>query len=215
MNPTSPTKLIVFDFDGTLIDSEPVSYKLFSTVLEPYNLGPMHEVFESIRSQTPETLFDELLGIKEGQKALKKLQELDVELSQQIPLFPGILELLDRLLEKGLFLALWTARDQGSTHRLIEHLSLQKYFPFWVSGSCVPRNKPASDGLSKVLDHYSCPAHQAIMVGDHTHDVLPAQDLGCQPVLVRWKNNPVDKMSKAKDFSTPQELGVWLDSQWA
>ena len=208
--PIVSKKLIVFDLDGTLIDSEASSFQLFSKVLKPYNLGPIEKVFETIRSQTPENLFDNILSKEDAQQALRQLQVVDKELSTKIELFPGIAKMLDALSSQNVHLALWTARDRASTERLLENLSLKSYFPYWLSGSCVSKNKPDSEGLFKIMEHYSCQQDDVVMVGDHRHDVEAALSQNCSAVLVRWKANPVPMISGVHSFTDPSEFTHWV-----
>lgn len=212
---SQPNELIVFDLDGTLVDSESVYFEVLGELLKPYDLGPPEKVLEKTRSQPPEKLFDNVLGSKEGQVVLARLREIDKELYKKVLPFSGIIELLQELQRKGRPLALWTARDRFSASLVMENLKMDSFFPFWVSGSCVQENKPSAEGLFRVIDHFGVDCERVLMVGDHEHDIMAADSAGARPIHARWKHRPTKKIDRfqSQAFETVTQFKDWILSQ--
>jgi len=208
-----PYKLVVFDLDGTLVDSERVYFDVLDDLLAPYNLGPSEVVLEKTRIQPPEKLFDKILGEKEGQVVLGKLREIDSTLYKKVTLFQGVMSLLESLKEKSVPLALWTARDRRSAQMVLDNLDIAQFFPYWVSGSCVEKNKPSSEGLLKIANHFEISPQRIVMVGDHEHDLIAGNDVDSQTVHARWKPKPNSPSDLAKkSFASLELFANWMDS---
>lgn len=206
----------IFDFDGTLVNSDGIFYKALSYALEPFSVDVGNNFMEQIRHKHPHRIFEDHLSEAQAEVALQRMREIGQHLSENIEVFEGIPDLLSLLKDKAVSVSVWTGRDGASTHRILNRLGLTDYFQLIVSGTCVEVNKPGHDGLIKVQNHHQADFSEMIMVGDHHHDIEPANTLGVTSVHAEWKAQPHLLPEKTKPnlrFGSVQELQNWFLKQ--
>ncbi|NQZ18071.1 MAG: HAD-IA family hydrolase [Bdellovibrionales bacterium] len=180
----------VFDFDGTLVNTEGFFGKTIGYALQPFGVSIGPNFIEEIRHKHPNQIFDHLLKPNEAKEALDRLAYMGRQVADETPMFTGMEDVLKTLANKGHRISIWTGRDRASTVYILEKRGVKKYFDRIVSGTCVPKNKPEIDGLMELSRHFDVKAQSLAMVGDHHHDIEPARGLGCLSVHARWKKNP-------------------------
>ncbi len=189
-------KYIVFDLDGTLIDTGQSTISLFSHVLKKYNVDVTMETIEKIRSESPKKLFSKLMPHLNSGQIYKDLLVHAPDFNDATSLFSGIEDLLKQLKLQSKELAVWTGRDGTSAKSLLKYHKIDSYFSMLVSGTCVENNKPHEEGLVKVKDFFKCHVNDMLMIGDHVHDVMPSSKIGVANVHVTWQSS-----YKTGDFS--------------
>lgn len=180
----------IFDFDGTLVDSDAHTQSCINYALEPFGQVVAPDFIEQVRHRHPGQIFDDLLNVEERALAFKRLAEISQDKASEIKAFGGIEVVLEHLNSRGISLSIWTGRDRHSTEMILKKQGLLHFFSKIVSGTCVPNNKPSTDGLVVLLGHYQSPVTDMVMVGDHHHDIEPANDLGMYSIHARWKKIP-------------------------
>ena len=208
-------KHFVFDFDGTLVDTDGLFNACLRHALEPFSVdaGSGSDFMEKIRHKHPYRIFEDLLEPHQAEEALKRLQDVGKKLSLDIKSFQGIEESLDKIKSRGVGLCIWTGRDGGSTERILSNLKLNHYFDKIVSGTCVETNKPGQDGLHMVADFLKAKPEELIMVGDHHHDIEPANQFGSFSVHAKWKKKPHSLPNGVLpniEFEKVDEFNLWL-----
>ncbi len=183
-------KYWIFDFDGTLVDTDGLFSKCLAYTLEPFKVEVGANFMEEIRHKHPHRIFEDLLPPEESQIAMQRLSKVGRELSEGIKAFPGIHEILTAIESNQGKLAIWTGRDGESTKRILTKIGLIDRFETIISGTCVESNKPSKDGLLTLKDFFDAKPEEMVMVGDHHHDIHPANELGIHSVHVRWKPIP-------------------------
>jgi len=183
---TVPIAAVVFDLDGTLIDSTQL-------ILDAVRAA-LHETGRPIASE--EALRPYLSG---GSRALcaaaaclqpddPKLDEFVAQyqalfIAKAVPLstfFPGARELLDRL--SGKPLAVCTNRPRPSTEALLRHLRAERHFRAIVAAGDVAELKPSALPLFAIARALNVPPEQLVMIGDSPDDVRAAQGCGARSV---------------------------------
>jgi len=177
-------KAVVFDFDGTLIDSSGHILEAFEYALSPFGITVTDQTIEMIRPRTTPNLFIDLIDRSDWPLAFERLAKITKEHLLQITLYDGMLELLEKLYQKGLLLAIWTGRDTSSAIDILKRLQLGHFFKIVVGNTCVKHNKPHPEGLLKIISDFGCNASEVVMVGDHLHDLEGAAAVGAKKVLV-------------------------------
>lgn len=212
----APMKHWIFDFDGTLVDSEGFFSETFRYALSPFGIDVHGDLLERIRHKHPHRIFEDFLSDEQSRVAFARLDEATSGLIDQIPLFPGVRPLLETLHDAGVSLSIWTGRDGDSTHSILQRHGLTDAFHSVVTGTCVPNNKPSLDGLIQIQQTQSAQGDEMVMVGDHHHDMEPALQLGCLAIHARWKSRPVDLPGHLKPharFSTVGDFHNWIKAQ--
>ena len=203
----------IFDFDGTLFNTEPYFIECLSYALEPFDMKASWEFLERVRSEHPNKIFDKDLGLEKAPIAMARLIEAGKRMSEKVQPYPGIFEMLKELKSSTDNIHIWTGRDEPSTLRILERTGMASFFTKIVTGTCVPKNKPAPDGLHLLSTDLKAGFDQFVMVGDHHHDIVPAKELGCTTVHARWKEKPNSLESEPhQSFDSVDDFVSWLRS---
>lgn len=214
-----PIKAVLFDHDGTLVDSEPVHFKLWQQVLVRYGaeLSERHYRDYYAGVPTPANALDMVsrFGIDRApeQLAQEKLQATGDYLAHSaFPLMPAVPETLNRCRHLGLRLAIVTGSGRRVVDATIRNHGLQPLFETSVSSDDVSRNKPHPDGYQLAMRRLDLAAHECIAVEDTEHGLAAAAAAGIRCLAV-----PND-MSAHHDFSLATatccglgDLMLWLE----
>jgi len=187
-------KVIIFDMDGVLIDSEPayleMNKKLFTQFGiemddENYNLlvgMPSLPMWTMLKEKYD--LINEVSEFIELEK--QRMNEiLDSELITK-PI-NGIKSLLDLLKEKNYKLSVASSSAKANIKFVLDKLSLKKYFDFVISGEEVANGKPAPDIFLKVAGRLNMKSRNCIVIEDSTNGVKAAAAAGMK--CIGFRNN--------------------------
>ena len=203
----------IFDFDGTLVESEGFFSHCLSYALGPFGVDTGQEFIERIRHKHPHNIFEDDLTPDQAFIAFERMREAGREIIDEIKIFPGLLDVLETLSSKGASLSIWTGRDRESTELILRKQGLETVFTKITTGTCVEINKPGHQGLLEIQNHHRADIDQMVMVGDHHHDIEPANLLGCLSVHARWKglSAPLPETVKPNyQFVSTLEFHQWV-----
>lgn len=209
----SSFEAVVFDLDGTLIDSETLAYASFGYALEPFGIKVTYELMESLRGRSPDTLFSAVLSdSKARQIANERLNWHAIEYAHETPLFEGVEAMLGDLHSKEIPLALWTARDRASAEHTMKLLKIDGFFKTAVSACLVKNNKPHPEGLFLIAKTLQVNAEKMIHVGDHHHDVIGAKAAMATSVGVTWhkKDRKMWHEDPHHEFDCIKKFSNWV-----
>ncbi len=208
----SQVELVLFDLDGTLIESKDDIATAVNLTLRDLGLPQRsrEEIFSFVGDGVKRLLqlsvgednFDEY------EKALRIFREHYLaHCLDTTTFYPGIGDILTFLSRKSC--AIVTNKSREYTLRIIEGLKAMDSFAAIECPLDSSDLKPDPGMLLRVLDQLQIPAHQAMMVGDSTNDVRAAQAIGVQTCAVGYGYGNREKVSALKpDFycEQPQHL---------
>ena len=177
-----PIRLVIFDCDGVLFDSEPANLAFYREVLRLAEAPPMPESAEAAyHSLASAQLFDKLFG--DRPELLTRVKAI-AKSTPYTPFFPlmGPKPLLREtlaLLKKSYSIAMATNRGQ-TTRGVLEHFDLTSLFDLAVGVLDVARPKPAPDMLLRCLEHFGVAPGEAVYVGDQPTDLEAAEAAGLE-----------------------------------
>lgn len=208
-------QLWIFDLDGTLTDSFPVFFRSMKEIFSDHGRAIREEDLHTALGSTMPEFFTHHLGAPHVPAAIEKLRRLSVDSAVDVRPFPGIAGCLETLRARGREIAVWTARDRESTDRLLHATGLGHFAGQVVTGNCVSKAKPDPEGARLVLSRTGRQPTEAVIVGDHHHDVNAARAAGVFGVRASW--NPYWKrepctVAERQFFSVP-DFAAWLSAE--
>ncbi|HHS92414.1 MAG TPA: HAD family hydrolase [Campylobacterales bacterium] len=185
----STKKLIIFDMDGTLVDSSVTIVNAINYVRAKVNLEPLER--ELILTKVNDPKLNPALFFYETEAFSPEHEQWFSEYytnnhEKELELYEGILELLNELKELGYTLAIATNAYRSSTLESLKHLNILDYFSSIACYDDVGRGKPAPDMLKKNLEELKLTAKEAIFIGDSERDLLAANALNIDYIMINW-----------------------------
>ncbi|MGK5087608.1 HAD-IA family hydrolase [Bdellovibrionota bacterium FG-2] len=181
---------VVFDLDGTLIDSGAVVFESFKYALEPFGIVCDDVLLEGIRALPALEVFKDLLPPKDAKVAFERLASFATQGASKIPLFPGIKDMLATLKTAGIRMSVWTGRPAFGAEQVLRLNGVRDYFETVVGGCMVAVNKPDPSGLHLTLEKMALMPSQILVVGDHPHDWEGARAAECAFAGAAWAKKP-------------------------
>ena len=182
-------KLIIFDMDGTLVDSSVTIVNAINHVRSKLNLKPLDKELILTKVNDPELnpalFFYEVEAFSTEHEEWFSDYYTDNH-EQELELYTGIDILLKELQEKGYKLAIATNAYRGSTLQSLGHLNVLDYFESIACYDDVGRGKPAPDMLEKNLEDFKLEANDAIFIGDSERDLMAANSLSMDYIMINW-----------------------------
>jgi phosphoglycolate phosphatase len=173
--------LVVFDLDGTLIDSAPDMHRAVNLMLADLGCAPL--TLPDIRSMVGDgasALIARALAARQcvsadPAKALDDfLAHYEADPTNVTRTFAGVAETLERLRSIGLTLAVCTNKPARLTGMILERLGIDRYFARVVAGDTMPFRKPDPRALMEVVDGFGAAKEATLMVGDSEVDAATA-----------------------------------------
>lgn len=208
--------LIVFDWDGTLVDSTAL---IVASIREAcravgaampdedrarhvIGLG-LNDALHHVVPDVPPSRYPELSA---------RYREYFVARDAEIPLFAGMRELLVELEDRGHLLAIATGKSRRGLERALEQQQIGRHF---AATRCADEGfpKPHPDMLLHLLEQTGVAATGALMIGDTTHDLELARNAGTAAVAVTYGAHPPTDLSRLAPLGIVDsvvELRDWL-----
>ncbi|HLW75632.1 MAG TPA: HAD-IA family hydrolase [Bryobacteraceae bacterium] len=209
------TRLLIFDLDGTLIDSERDLADSVNATLAAEHLPPLPlETIASyigngapvlIRRAFPDAADSELPRLLRYFLDYYREHMLD-----STKLYPGVREALDRLHAANVAMAVLTNKPVRFSVSLIAGLGLESHFFRVYGGNSFEHKKPNPLGINRLRSETGADASETIMVGDSSVDIQTARNAGVKACGVIWGFRPETFAQFPPDFVIDQ-MGALAD----
>ncbi|MDE2234363.1 MAG: phosphoglycolate phosphatase [Gammaproteobacteria bacterium] len=218
----NPTSLILFDLDGTLLDTAPDLGAALNFQRAEHNLPPIpQERIRPVVSHGSPALLKLGFGIEpnDSRFAGMRARLLDIYrdcLSSETSVFPGVEAALLGIEKRGLRWGIVTNKPGALTGPLLQVFNLQQRAACVVSGDTTPRRKPHPDQLLHACSLTGCSPDHSIYVGDAQRDVEAAHAAGMRALVALYgyidaEESPTDWQADGV-LSEPLEILPWLDA---
>ena len=201
--------IVLFDLDGTLIDSG-------SIILASFR----HATRTVLRREIPDAELAALVGgsnIRDQMSALDPEQadelvrvyrEHNEPLHDELEAFEGIEQILAELHAQGRRLGIVTAKRRVTVDLAFAVLPLERYFAAVVTSDATERHKPHPEPVLAALEQLGAEPAEAAFVGDSPFDVGAGKAAGVFTIAVAWGNiHPVERLAEADVVvETPSQL---------
>ncbi|OGS80710.1 MAG: HAD family hydrolase [Gallionellales bacterium GWA2_55_18] len=208
--------LIVFDWDGTVMDSTAVIVDSIQSACRDLDLTVpddemarhviglgLNQALRHAVPDAPESMYESLVA---------RYRHHFLAQGQAIPLFDGARETIAELHGAGYWLGIATGKNRAGLDRALESTGLKKYFHATRTADQT-FSKPHPAMLLELMDELAVSAERALMIGDTTHDVQMAQNAKVDAVAVGYGAHPPEQLQELNplalvgDFA---ELRAWL-----
>jgi phosphoglycolate phosphatase len=212
-------KLIIFDWDGTLMDSEAKIVSCLRSTIE-------HLKFES----RADYLLKDVIGLGLTEAILKlypDFTEHQIKLfideyrdqflekdTTPSKLFEGVIEMLNSLKQKGLLLAIATGKGRNGLNRILKKTQLQEVFD---CSRCADEtlSKPDPLMLTEILNELNISAQHSLMIGDTSYDLEMANNRGMNSIAITHGVHSQERLlayQPITNVSCISELHQWLNN---
>lgn len=209
-------ELIVFDWDGTLMDSAALIANSVQRAAGDLGLAPPSDerarhiiglgLIDALRHALPdldESRYDELAD-RYRHHYLSRDHELD--------LFAGAQELVLELAQAEYLLGVATGKSRRGLDRALEGSGLGTYFHATrCADEC--HSKPHPQMLHELMEEFGVAADATLMIGDTTHDLLMAKNAGVASLAVAYGAHPRAQLEAAQPLhcaGSLEEMAAWL-----
>ena len=203
MSNQKKTKVLIFDMDGTIVDSDqviidtrteliklykPKDYKIDIDKIRTYSGPP---VFESCKDCFPE--YDPNFMLKEYRERTKKYYK-------NLKTFPGCVEVINKLYKDGYKLAIVTSKNTDRTEASLKDFDIKHLFELLVTADKVTHGKPHPEGMNKVLEYFKITSDEALVIGDTGYDYFAAKNANIKCIIMKLCKRNLDKEIKPYRF---------------
>jgi len=192
------TKAVLFDLDGTLVNTLPLIVQTYRKVFRDMNIPwgdgavlkliglPLKEIGKHFAGEK-EPLFIELY---------QHYYQLDHD--RMTGLFPGTSEILRFLKSRGIKLGIVTSKGKPVTLRTIAHTGLDRFMEVVVTAHDVVKPKPDPEPLLNALATLGVMAGQAVFIGDSRFDIMTGKNAGTRTLGVTWGLDGREELERLK-----------------
>lgn len=209
-----PLRLVLFDVDGTLVDSRWSIVAAMTAGYEAVGLVPPEP--EAVRRIVGLSLDEALEAMSPGLD-LRQREEvaraychayLALGRSRELrePLYDGVLGALDALENAGVLLGVATGKSRAGLDAVLERHGLTRRF-VTLQTADQGRGKPHPDMVLRALEETGADAAAAVVVGDTSYDMLMARSARTGALGVTWGFHPAEELAEAGAHAIVEETG--------
>ncbi|MBR5655170.1 MAG: HAD family hydrolase [Prevotella sp.] len=192
----------IFDFDGTLADTQGIITKTMMMTIDKLQLEK--RTVEQCRAMIGLPLaeaFITLLGVDEQTAdlcaATYRRIFIDNNVQGAVKLFPHVFETLHQLHQKGCTLTIATSRSHASVVQFLEDMNLLDIVSYILGADDVERAKPNPFPVLKTLDELGFKPEETMVVGDTSFDILMGVHAGVRTCGVTYGNGTIEQLEEA------------------
>lgn len=187
-------KLVIFDMDGLMFDTEPIGAKCFKDAAREFGYIVDDEFQMGLIGMN---VHDHVLKVKAKfgddypvfkVRALAKKMRMEYFYKHGLPIKPGLKELIGYLKEKGIKIAIASSSSIDLINEYLDLAKMENVFDFVIGGDSVVHGKPDPELFLKVLMHFNIENDRAIVLEDSTNGILASHKAKipviCVPDLV-------------------------------
>jgi pyrophosphatase PpaX len=181
-------KTVLFDLDGTLIDTNDLILTSFLFVLEEHFPGQFTR--EHIIPHMGDTLFSQMErfgGLEKRDLLVEHYRQHNVKFHDELVKdFPHIIETLTELKQLGVKMGVVTTKQRKTAKMGVEIFGIDQFIEAFITFDDTDRHKPDPAPLYKAMDLLQAEASSTLMVGDSHFDMLAAHNAGVHAAGVEW-----------------------------
>ncbi len=202
---------VLFDWDGTLLDSFPAGYRASIAVLKHYGIDLDRERFLETYSPNWYESYEKLGVPREEWDNADRMWRRRYRSEVSEP-FPFVRQLLTSLRDGGLTLGLVTAGNRDRVVGELEEFALGEFFAVVVCFEDTEEKKPHPAPLIRALEHLELAPRATVYVGDRPEDIVMGQKVGAYTVGVESEYGPRSILEEAAPDLILRHAGHLVDN---
>ena len=196
-------KYIIFDFDGTIGDSQALIVKTLQDTMRKRGLEVKSDVecAATIGLRLDEAFVQLFkMSAEEGMACAETYRAIFEENKQHLIVqpFPHVLETIHTLHRQGYQLAIASSRGSDSLFGYVKQMGIEDCISSIIAGDLVEHVKPAPNMVFKALEEMNGTVEEALVVGDMTYDVDMAHNAGAKACAVTYGNATREELKNAE-----------------
>ena len=209
--------LLVFDWDGTLMDSTPTIVKCIQSAAKDLGLPvPADSAAAFVIGLSLPAAMQAVLPDVDSRMHAKMVERYRFHYltrDHELTLFTGVRDMLDDLSQQGYFLAVATGKSRVGLSRALHTANLTSVFDATrCADETFSKTHPAM--LQEITRELGQDMRRTLMIGDTTHDLQMAKNAGAGGVAVEFGAHPADELAEMMPLYSAksiQDLHVWLN----
>jgi HAD superfamily hydrolase (TIGR01662 family) len=180
-------KLVMFDWDGTIVDGLSLNYRIYSKITK--RLGKKMPGSPEDLAKLTDGTWEELyynLGIRTREE-MEKAKEIYIEMSgrlkDEVRIFPGIRDVLSSLKGRGIRTAVISNGEREVIEIHLEKMDIDHFIDQIIAHEDSERIKPDPDQIHLCLERLGVKPEEAVFVGDMINDIKAARNAGLSKVI--------------------------------
>jgi phosphoglycolate phosphatase len=199
-----PVRALIFDLDGTLIDSQRDLIRSVNVMLREMGRAELkEETISGYIGQGAPILVGRALGEGASDEEHKRALQFFLRYYEEHKMdtthaYPGVAETLEEL--AGLPMAILTNKPARISVRILDELGLKRYFRAIYGGNSFETKKPDPLGANTILREFSVAPQEALLIGDSEVDVQTARNAGALAAAVNYGFGVHDRAAHPADI---------------
>lgn len=218
------TTTIVFDLDGTLIDTAPDLVESLNHTIAARDLAPVsYEDLTHLVGQGARVMIQRAFSLRGAPIAEDEIPALldrfithyEVGMPGKSRPYPGLIQALERMKAAGYILAVCTNKMERLALPLLERLELTAYFATITGGDTFAFRKPDPAHILATVERAGGQADKVLMIGDSINDIMAARNGKIPSIAVPfgYSDVPVEELGASRIIGHFDELTVELVEQ--
>jgi phosphoglycolate phosphatase len=183
-------ELLVFDLDGTLIDSKTDIADAVNYALTSLNMPALeHSLIYSYVGNGVIQLLEKVLTNTNKEGDLKEtlgifLERYENHLLDKTRLFPNVMETLEYF--SGINMGLISNKPERFVKKIVKGLNIERFFPIVLGGDSLKTKKPEPEGIYKIINAFKAKPGRTLIVGDGGVDIQTGKRVGIRTCGVSY-----------------------------
>ncbi|NTW06128.1 MAG: HAD hydrolase-like protein [Peptococcaceae bacterium] len=201
---------VLFDLDGTLVDSLPLIKKTYRTVFKDMGIPWGDDDVMKWVGKTLRTIAVNFAGIDLAEEFTNRYQSsYFTEHDKYIRLFPGTERMLEWLKTRNIKTGVVTSKGREGTMKALKHTAIEDYMDIVIAAEDLEKHKPLPDPILKAMEFIKVEASKSYYVGDSIFDIEAGNASGVKSFGVSWgiceaeelwRYDPVDIFNSWEDM---------------